>query len=355
MAWSNETQRVERWASVGADSILYLGGPGREHPEVTIRSWREEPSGDEKYPLLVCEYETPAGVMRQAIWEAGGGFSEEMTQSPEVTLFDDYNVPRAAEHAVSSAGDIPKLRYLLGDPTDEQVAEFRAHAAEAKRLGDQLGVTVAGWGSNLVDAVVWLCGVEGAVLMAVDEPEAFEALLDVLHAVDKRDCELLAEAGVDVVLRRGWYEGTHFWSPSIFREHFAPRAKELIDMVHQAGPVFGWTMSAGSMALLEDFKALDLDVLWHVDPVQGGADLRKVKQTLGGEVATLGGMNSAITLERGSRQEIRQAVFEAVEILGEGGGFILSPVDCLFPDTPWESVETVIEAWREACEIDDAG
>ena len=39
-----------------------------------------------------------------------------------------------------------------------------------------------------------------------------------------------------------------------------------------------------------------------------------------------------------------------MDIMAPGGGFILSPVDCLFPDTSWESVETVIEAWREVCE-----
>ena len=158
--------------------------------------------------------------------------------------------------------------------------------------------------------------------------------------------------GVDVVLRRGWYEGTHFWSPELFRQHFAPRVKELIDITHQAGKLFAWTMSAGIMPLLEAFKALDLDVLYHVDPVQGGADLRVVKRRLGSDVATLGGINSAITLGRGSRDEIRRAVFEAVDVLGEGGGFILSPVDCLFPDTPWESVRAVIEAWREVCDYD---
>jgi hypothetical protein len=36
-----------------------------------------------------------------------------------------------------------------------------------------------------------------------------------------------------------------------------------------------------------------------------------------------------------------------VKILGKKN-FILSPVDALFPDTPWESVETMIEAWQEA-------
>jgi len=58
-------------------------------------------------------------------------------------------------------------------------------------------------------------------------------------------------------------------------------------------------------------------------------------------------MNSPITLERGSAEQIRRAVHEAVEILAPGGGFILSPVDSLGPWATWESVATVIQAWRE--------
>jgi len=29
----------------------------------------------------------------------------------------------------------------------------------------------------------------------------------------------------------------------------------------------------------------------------------------------------------------------------------LAPVDALFPDTPWASVQAMIEAWREVREI----
>lgn len=347
LAWNSEADRIRKWGPMGVDHLLGLAAPGCVHPDVTIRSWRDEPTAGQPYPLLGKEYDTPAGVLRQVVRLAGAEFGEGFGQSTEVNLYDDYNVPRAVEHAVSSADDIPKLRYLLGPPADDQISEFRRGAAETKKLSRELGVAVIGHGSCTVDAAVWLCGVEGAVMMAIDEPDVFEELLDVLHAVDHRDCELLAEAGVDIIQRRGWYEGTHFWSPGLFRRHFAPRAKALIDITHQAGAKFAWTMSAGIMPLLEDFKQLELDVLWHVDPVQGGADLRVVKDTLGDKVATLGGINSAVTLGRGSREEIRQAVFDAVEILGQGGGFILSPVDCLFPDTPWPAVQTVIEAWTE--------
>ena len=43
--------------------------------------------------------------------------------------------------------------------------------------------------------------------------------------------------------------------------------------------------------------------------------------------------------------EIRQAVRDAVETLGPSG-FILEPVDSLFPDTPWPAVRTMIDEWK---------
>ena len=61
-----------------------------------------------------------------------------------------------------------------------------------------------------------------------------------------------------------------------------------------------------------------------------------------------GGINSGVTLARGNREEITQAVQTAVATLAPGGGFILAPVDALFPDTPWASVEALIAAWRAA-------
>ncbi len=43
------------------------------------------------------------------------------------------------------------------------------------------GGAVMGHGSCTADAAVWLCGVEGAVMMAVDQPDAFEELVGVLE------------------------------------------------------------------------------------------------------------------------------------------------------------------------------
>ncbi|GAG29960.1 unnamed protein product, partial [marine sediment metagenome] len=54
-----------------------------------------------------------------------------------------------------------------------------------------------------------------------------------------------------------------------------------------------------------------------------------------------------ITLGRGTREQIRQEVFDAVQILGPGGGLALTPAEAIYASTPWASVEAVIDAWKE--------
>jgi hypothetical protein len=58
-------------------------------------------------------------------------------------------------------------------------------------------------------------------------------------------------------------------------------------------------------------------------------------------------MNSAVTLGSGRRQDVENAVRNAIEILAPGGGFVLAPIDQLFEDTRWENVLTMIETWRK--------
>ncbi len=100
----------------------------------------------------------------------------------------------------------------------------------------------------------------------------------------------------------------------------------------------------------EQLLAADIDLLYFVDPLQEKTDLALVKEKFRGRLAVAGGLSSTVTLCSGSREEICQAVHIAVRKLGPEG-FILAPVDALFPDTPWSSVKAMIEAWKDVCEL----
>jgi uroporphyrinogen-III decarboxylase len=125
---------------------------------------------------------------------------------------------------------------------------------------------------------------------------------------------------------------------------------KLAAITHQAGALFAYTMTTGALAMAEELLAAKTDLLYYVDPVQEKGDLAVIKEKFRGRLAVAGGISSAMTLHGGSREEIRRAVHTAVQKLGPSG-FILAPVDALFPDTPWPSVEAMIEAWREVREV----
>jgi uroporphyrinogen-III decarboxylase len=63
-------------------------------------------------------------------------------------------------------------------------------------------------------------------------------------------------------------------------------------------------------------------------------------------MTVVGGINS-ISLESADRGRIHREVRDAMEVLGPTKRFILHPVDSIFPGTPWEGIETMIEAWKE--------
>lgn len=111
--------------------------------------------------------------------------------------------------------------------------------------------------------------------------------------------------------------------------------------------LFAYVMTTGLMAMLDELKEANIDLIYFVDPVQDKIDMKEFKQRVDGAFAIAGGVNSGITLGSGTRDEIRDAVHDAIRTLGPGGGFILSPVDALFPDTPVESFEAMVEAWRD--------
>jgi hypothetical protein len=340
--------RVLAWRSLGVDDVLEVSPSWSVHPDVRIRDWQEPPAPGQPYALLCREYDTPAGplrhIVRRTAEETPPGW---VVQPDHVPLIEDFNIPRGVRHAVVVPDDLPKLRYLLCDPTTEQLAAYRARMAAVRRFADAEGVLVAGWSAFGMDLVVWLMGVEGAVLAAKQDPAFFGELMTIVAAFDRRRTEQMLDAGgVDVVMQRGWYSSTDFWSPRLFERFLLSPLTSLVQMTHQAGARFGYTMTTGVLAMADHLLAAGVDVLYYVDPVQDKADLAAVKARFGGRMALAGGINSGVTLASGSAAEIRAAVRQALTTLGPAG-FILAPVDALFPDTPWSSVEAMIAAWKE--------
>jgi uroporphyrinogen-III decarboxylase len=198
-----------------------------------------------------------------------------------------------------------------------------------------------------MDAVVWFAGTEGAVLLAMDEPAAFRQLFDIITETDLARTELAASTpGIDLVCERGWYSSTDFWSPALFDEYVFPHVRQLADAAHRHGKKFGYVMTTGVEILGPRLADAGVDLLYFVDPVQDRLSPERARDLLGGRMTLVGGTNS-LSLQSKDRDRIRREVHRAIEVLGPTRRFILHPVDALFPDTPWEGVQAMIESWKE--------
>ncbi len=312
--------------------------------DVRVKDWIERIPGEPE-PLIHRVYETPAGNLDTVVRR-----TEDWVHGDRVPLFDDYVVPRARKRLVTSAADLPALRYLLSPPRDEDVLAFRAEARRAGEFADRKGVLLVGEWGVLYDATVWLCGMEEMVEAAAEEPAFVEELLAVIGEWNLKRMEIVLEAKPDLFVRRAWYETVDSLSPASYRRFILPWIKREAALAHQAGAKLGNITSSSYTPLHAAHLESGMDVLIGLDPVQDArADFALTKRTLGRKVAVWGGVNGCVTVETGTPAEVRAEVRKAIEVLAPGGGFILSPVDNIREDNELvrNNVRALISAWKE--------
>jgi Uroporphyrinogen decarboxylase (URO-D) len=352
---SSYAEFIERQLAMGLDTVVELplrppvvandyynlhGLPVNYDPRVTVKEWVEERPG-EASRLMVKEYHTPAGVLRTEVSQ-----TSDWRWGDHVPFLDDYLIPRSLKFLVTGAADLPALRYLLVPPTPAEIAAFHLDSQPALALARQRDLLVAGgWGVG-ADLVGWIYGLEQMAFAVYDDPEMLSDMLDIIAAWNRQRMQVVLEAGVDLYIKRAWYENLDFWTPRSWRKFIYPILADDVALAHQHGAKFGYLITSSCMPLLPMFAELGIDVLIGVDPMQW--NLAEAKQKLGGKVALWGGVNGHLTVEQGSPEQVRAAVGFAMHELAPGGGLILSPVDNVREDTPTAqtNVAALIDEWR---------
>jgi hypothetical protein len=350
--WSLEDdfKRALAWLSLGIDDVLEVTIPWSTSPEVTWSDSIIPPGGeggDTQYPVMVREYVTPLGKIRHAVKKTGIEPDGWPVQPENVPVIEDYNIPRATQHLISQASEVDHLKYLYSPPDAVQRKWFDQRIASVREFSVKHGLFVQAWTAFGMDAVVWFTGVDGAVSMSMLESEAFQKLINIIEATDYARTELAVKtAGIDMVCQRGWYSSTDFWSPELFDLYVFPSLARLTSLAHKYGKKFGYVMTTGVETLGPRLADAGVDLLFFVDPVQDRIPLTKARELFGNRMTTVGGINS-ISLVSDTNESIRARVKEAIDIMGPTNRFILHPVDAIFPDTPWQGIEAMINAWKE--------
>ena len=305
------------------------------------RSWQD--TGANGTRILHREFHTPGGDLSASIQ-----ITDDWPYGDQIPFVADHCVPRALRQVVTGRADLPALAHLLVPPTSEDIAAFLKEAERARAFADDRGVLLAGgWGVG-ADMLNWLCGMEQLMILTQADPDLVADLFEMVHLWNKRRMEVVLSAGVDLYIRRAWYEGCDFIPRKFYREVVLPRLKADADLAHEKGAKFGYICSSGLLPMLDHYLAAGIDVLIGLDPVQGtGTNLQEIKAKTGDRICLWGGVSGAITVEMGTEAEVRSALRQALRTLGPQG-FILSPVDNITVDVPktWSNLEVFREEWR---------
>ncbi len=347
---------IERQLALGLDAFVMLpprpplvqndyynlhGLPVSYHPDVRIEEMIATPAGASE-PLMTKVYHTPAGDLTTVVRQ-----TEDWRWGNHVPFLDDYLIPRSKKFIVEGPEDLPAFQYLLIPPTDEELAAFKADSAPVIDFAEKRGLLIAGgWGVG-ADMIGWVHGLNSLVYDVYDRPDFVRDLLSMIAEWNRQRMRVVLDAGIDLYIKRAWYENADFFTPGYWRKLIQPELARDVELAHQAGAKLGYIITASAMPLLELIAETGVDVLIGVDPE--AFDLAQTKEALGGRVCLWGGVNGHLTVEHGTSEAVKGEVTAALQSLGPDG-FILSPVDNVRQDTPlaMNNINTLIQTWQ-AC------
>jgi hypothetical protein len=161
-----------------------------------------------------------------------------------------------------------------------------------------------------------------------DKLEAvMEAMLDDLIADTIEAAKISGEPGVFLVMERG---GCFYYSLEIYERFEYPHMKKMVEAFAREGLITVMHLDQDYTLNVPYFK--DLPAKMVVAELDSMTDIFKAKEVLKGHMCIAGDVPAALTT-LGSPEEVEEYCKKLIDVVGEGGGFILSsgctvPVDC---------------------------
>ena len=354
---SGEVEFIRKQMEMDLDPFAHVGFLDHSlHPEASVKVWTEEVEGQRVFHRRV---DTPAGPLMSRVVQQGGWPTED-----NFPLMKDWIIPRSKEFLVKPERDLEKAKYLFGPPKSEDIQYLRETSDQVKSIAEKHGLLqIGGWKANYApgdqrdygvmgcDAMSWLSGYVDVMELSLTNTEIVAEYARIIHEWTKQQIEVYLDVtDADLIIRRGWYETTEFWTPEAYRQIILPNLKAEAKLVHEAGKKFGYIVTSAFAPLVEYILEADIDVLIGIDPEQGkGTELEDIRKSFSKAGKALwGGVSGALTVELGTQAETEAAVKTAIDTLGQDGGFVLSPVDNVREDTKnaWDNTYAFIDAWK---------
>jgi uroporphyrinogen decarboxylase len=234
------------------------------------------------------------------------------------------------------------------DPSERSTG-LREAAREYREQGYAVGASCF---AGIFEMLFWLRGFKNAYLDFARDPRIAEAVMDRLLDVQMSFwgaiCDELEGGMLDVALLTEdlGTQRSLMISPEDFRRVVRPRIGELISFIKRRSPGTRVLLhSCGAIfPLIGDLIDIGVDLLNPVQPRAVGMDPVRVKAEYGDDIVFHGGVDIQSVLCDASPAEVTEHVLSLIEVLGEGGGYIVAPAHCVQADVPPENIIAMVDA-----------
>jgi uroporphyrinogen decarboxylase len=136
-------------------------------------------------------------------------------------------------------------------------------------------------------------------------------------------------------------------SPNMFDRFFAPGWRKIIKLVKSAAPQAKILFHSDGNMLPFFSRLIDLGVdIFHCLEPLPTVDMSKIKSDFGDKLCFWG----AIDIKKALQQDeytVEAEVIQRIQMLGQGGGYVLAPTNHLQPDVPARNVVALFRAARK--------
>jgi uroporphyrinogen decarboxylase len=129
----------------------------------------------------------------------------------------------------------------------------------------------------------------------------------------------------------------------MFRRFVAPYLKEMVDCIHGLGAKVLYHSCGSIRPFIPELIRLSVDVLDPIQPVGPEMAPEQLKADFGDQICFHGGIDMQHLLPHGTPEQVRAEVRRYCDILGHGGGYIVSPAHLFQVDVPPENILAVYE------------
>ena len=324
---------------LGVDPFVSVGIGQSIHPDVRISNWVEDVRGEHK-PILWQAWETPEGRLTQAVrlHAACGDWSS--------IQWSDHSASSLYRPLIESEQDVERLRYLFQPMSDGDYELWHETVRGILALAAQHRLPlIATYGQGLAQ-VMFMMGATHAVLFAVDHPQAFHEIAEIIHQAEIRNIDLAARAGVDVLKRFGGYETTNFYNPKIFRSVCVPRLRREVRRAHELGLLIYYRVVTGMAPLLDDIAGIGFDCIEGGEPCLSRCSLEAWRDAFAGTAASWTGVSTPVLLGGSDSDAVRREVRRGVDLFGKEG-FILGVTNSIRNHFPWANTLAMIDEWNK--------